>query len=119
MAAWTREPSIHYFGDGQQTRDFVNVLDVAQSNYKVALTEGVSGAFNLGSATSVTINHLVELMYEAVGQTPQIKYDLPRPGDVRDSLADVSAASAAFGYQPTVSLADGLIEYLTWSQGVL
>lgn len=110
---------ITIFGDGEQTRDFVNVRDVAQANYKAAMTPGVSGAFNLGSATAVTINHLADLMYQAVGQTPRIEYGPPRPGDVRDSLADVSAASTAFGYAPSVELTEGLAEYLHWAQGVL
>lgn len=107
------------FGDGEQTRDFVNVRDVAQANYKAAMTAGVSGAFNLGSATSVTINDLANLMYETVGITPQIQYGPPRAGDVRDSLADISAARQAFGYSPSVDLVEGLQEYLHWAQAVL
>jgi UDP-glucose 4-epimerase len=112
------EPII-IFGDGEQTRDFINVRDVAQANYKAAMAEGVSGAFNLGSASSVTINHLAAMMYKAVGQEPQIQYGPPRPGDVRDSLADISAAHAAFGFTPSVTLDEGLPEYMQWAKGVL
>lgn len=119
--AWRilRGDPITIFGDGEQTRDFVNVRDVAQANYKAAMAKGVSGAFNLGSATTVTINHLAEMMFEAAGLPPQIEYGPPRPGDVRDSLADVSAASTAFGYEPAVGLLEGLAEYLNWAQAVL
>ncbi len=110
---------ITIFGDGEQTRDFVNVRDVAQANYQAAQMAGVSGAFNLGSATSVTINYLADLMYSIAGTAPHITYGPPRPGDVRDSLADISAAAAAFGYTPSVSLADGLEEYFAWARNVL
>ena len=109
------EPVI-VFGDGEQTRDFVNVQDVAQANYRAALSEGVSGAFNVASATRVTINRLVELMVEASGIQPVVEHGPPRPGDVRDSLADVSAAGKAFGYEPSVSLEDGLAEYMAWAK---
>ena len=110
---------ITIFGDGEQTRDFVNVRDVAQANYQAAQMAGVSGAFNLGSATSVTINYLADLMNSIAGTAPHITYGPPRPGDVRDSLADISAAAAAFGYTPSVSLADGLEEYFAWARNVL
>lgn len=107
------------FGDGEQTRDFVNVHDVVQANLKAALATGVSGAFNVGSGTQVSINRLLELLREATGLDPVVDYGPPRPGDVRDSLADIGAAAAAFGYQPTVSLAEGLQEYCAWARSAV
>jgi UDP-glucose 4-epimerase len=104
------------FGDGEQTRDFVNVRDVAQANYRAGMSRGVSGAFNLGSGTRVTINRLVELMSEAGGIQPVVEYGPPRKGDVRHSLADITAARKAFGFQPAVTLETGLKEYLHWAR---
>jgi UDP-glucose 4-epimerase len=104
------------FGDGEQTRDFVNVRDVARANYKAAISHGISGAFNIASGSSVTIKHLVDLMREASGSTPIVEYGAPRKGDVRHSLADISAANQAFGYQPSVGLKEGLIEYFQWAR---
>lgn len=104
------------FDDGEQTRDFVNVRDVLQANYKAALATGVSGAFNIASGTRVTINKLVNLMGEVSGIKPVIEYGPPRKGDVRDSLADISAAKQAFGYQVTVGLKEGLTEYMRWAK---
>jgi len=104
------------FGDGGQTRDFANVHDVAQANYKAALTDGVSGAFNIGSGTRITINHLVELMQDASGIKPVVEYGPPRKGDVRHSLADISAARNAFGYEPVIELKEGLTEYMMWAK---
>jgi UDP-glucose 4-epimerase len=103
------------FGDGEQTRDFINVRDVAMANYKASLATGVWGAFNIGSGTRVTINGLVELMSRAGGFTPTVRHAEPRAGDVRHSLADVTAASRAFGFRPTVGLSEGLWEYVDWA----
>lgn len=104
------------YGDGEQTRDFINVRDVAMANYRAALAHGVSGAFNLGSATRVTINELARMIQEAGGASVRVHHAAPRKGDVRHSLADVSAAAAAFGFQPTVGLSEGLREYMRWAK---
>jgi UDP-glucose 4-epimerase len=109
-----RQP-LTVFGDGDQTRDFVNVKDVVQANMKAALTQGVSGAFNIASGTSVTINELVRLMAEVSGIEPEVGHGPARKGDVRHSLADVSAAARAFGFAPKVTLRDGLREYMLWA----
>ena len=110
-----REP-LTVFGDGEQTRDFVNVRDVAQANVRAARARGVSGAFNIGSGTRVSINELVRLMERASDMRPTVRYGQPREGDVRDSLADISAARAALKFEPTVRLETGLPEYMTWAR---
>jgi len=101
-------------GDGEQTRDFVNVRDVAEANYRAAVTPGASGAYNLGSGSRISINRLVHLLCQATGVSPRAHYGPPRKGDVRDSLADITAARVAFGYEPTVQLGEGLTEYIRW-----
>jgi UDP-glucose 4-epimerase len=103
-------------GDGEQTRDFVNVRDVAEANYRAAMTRGVSGAFNIASGTRVTINRLIDLMKDASGIVPRVEHGPPRPGDVRHSLADISQARERFGYQPAVGLEAGLAEYMAWAR---
>jgi UDP-glucose 4-epimerase len=107
------------YGDGEQTRDFVNVRDVAQANYRAGLATGVSGAFNIASGTRVTINGLAALIADAGRLQVAVEHAPPRQGDVRHSLADVSAARAAFGFDPSVDLADGLAEYMAWARVAL
>jgi UDP-glucose 4-epimerase len=109
------EPLI-IFGDGEQTRDFVNVRDVAMANYRAALTRGLSGAFNVASGSHVTINRLAEMMCTASDISAEIEHGPPRKGDVRHSLADISAAGKAFGYRPGVELEEGLAEYVIWAR---
>lgn len=104
------------FGDGEQTRDFVNVRDVVQANIKAAMTRGVTGAFNIGSGTRTSINALVERLGAASGLNPVVRHGPRRPGDVRDSLADISAARKAFGFEPAVTMDEGLPEYIRWAR---
>jgi UDP-glucose 4-epimerase len=105
------------FGDGEQTRDFVNVHDVVEANYRAATTPGVCGSFNIASGTRISINDLATLVSQTSGVERTVRHVAPRPGDVRHSLADIGAARAAFGYVPRVTLHEGLPEYVNWARG--
>jgi len=107
---------ITIFGDGEQTRDFVQVRDVVQANFKAATAPGAWGAFNIASGTRITINDLVSKIESASGITADVTHGPERPGDVRHSLADVSAAQEAFGYVPSVDMEEGLVEYCDWAK---
>ena len=111
-----RGETLTIFGDGEQTRDFINVRDVVQANIKAAMARGVSGAFNTGSGDRISINALVELIRQTSGLIPMVEHGAPRPGDVRHSLADISAARDAFGFKPVVQLEEGLTEYMAWAK---
>src|SRR6202008_3120588 len=69
-----RRTPITIFGDGRQTRDFVNVRDVVQANIRAAVVPEAQGAFNIASGTRITINDLARLMYQLAGSEPQIVY---------------------------------------------
>jgi UDP-glucose 4-epimerase len=105
---------ITIYGDGEQTRDFINVKDVVQANLRAAMARDASGAYNLGTGTRITINRLAEIMVEISGIPTTIEHGPPRQGDVRHSLADISAARDAFGFEPIVGLEEGLQEYFDW-----
>ncbi len=109
------EPVI-IFGDGEQTRDFINVRDVVMANYLAGMSRGVSGPFNIASGTRVTINRLVELLAQVSGIQLRLEYGPPRKGDVLHSLADITPAQKAFSFQPMVSLEEGLSEYMAWAK---
>jgi UDP-glucose 4-epimerase len=111
--------SLTIYGDGEQTRDFVNVADVAAANVQAALSPDGRGVFNIGSGTRITINALARMMQNAAGREVGVQYAPPRKGDVRDSLADIRAARQAFGFAPLVGLEDGLKEYMEWARGVM
>ena len=111
-----RGEPITIFGDGEQTRDFIHVDDVVQANIKAARTPSVTGAYNIASASRITINELVRLLEQASGITPKVSHGPERPGDVRHSLADISKAQAAFGFSPIVGLEEGLRDYMRWAK---
>ncbi|HZL06527.1 MAG TPA: NAD-dependent epimerase/dehydratase family protein, partial [Coriobacteriia bacterium] len=109
-----RHQDVTIFGDGEQTRDFVHVTDVARANYLAGTSDDAAGVFNLGSATRISINELARVMAEEIGEPVTIVHGDPRPGDVRDSLASVDAAGEAFGFTPMADLRAGLRDYIAW-----
>lgn len=109
-----RHQDVTIFGDGEQTRDFVHVADVASANYLAGTSEGAAGSFNIGSGTRISINELVRIMAEIVGSGVSIVKAEPRPGDVRDSLAAIDAAANAFAFRPSMDMGEGLRSYLEW-----
>ncbi len=108
--------NISIYGDGEQTRDFINVKDVVQANIKAAMTTGVSGAFNTGSGTRISINKLVQILENVSGIKPKIEFTSPRIGDVKHSLADISLAKKMFDFNPTIQIEEGLSEYMHWAK---
>jgi len=105
------------YGDGGQTRDFVHVENVAEANILAAACAGedASGrAFNIGCGESISINELYRIIAGELGSDLEPEYAPPRPGEVRDSVADIGAARAAFGYEPTVDVREGLKRSLAW-----
>lgn len=111
-----RGETLVIYGDGEQTRDFVNVRDVVQANIRAAEAVGVSGAFNIGSGRRIAISDLVRRLEEVSGLHPEVIHQPPRPGDVRHSLADISSAAGAFRFRPEVEMVAGLAEYVAWAK---
>jgi UDP-glucose 4-epimerase len=105
-----RDADITIEGDGTQTRDFVHVDDVVQANCRAATTDRTGEAFNVGTGESVTIRDLAETVRSVTDSASDIVHTDPRPGDIDHSRADITKARTALGYEPTVSLADGLAE---------
>jgi nucleoside-diphosphate-sugar epimerase len=102
------------YGDGEQTRDFVNVKDVAMANYLAATTAPCTGVYNVGTGSSITINHLAETMIKLSGLDVQVHYAPPRPADVRHCRADIDKAKYDLGFNPSHNMEDSLLEYLEW-----
>ena len=103
------------FGDGEQSRDFTFVENVLDGVTLALTTEGVGGrAYNCATGTSVTLNELVTKLRDIIGVDVEAVYEEGRPGEVRHSQADVSRAKADLGYEPAISVDEGLartVEY--------
>lgn len=101
------KPPIIY-GDGEQTRDFTFIKDVVRANILAAEGDAY-GVFNIGMGRSISINELAELIIKLMGGDIKPIRQEPSPGDVRDSLADITRAKT-FGYAPEHDLEEGLRE---------
>jgi nucleoside-diphosphate-sugar epimerase len=106
------QPPVIY-GDGKQTRDFTYIKNVVQANIR-AMESDAQGAFNIACGERIDLLELASTIMEIVGKDIELIHEAPRPGDVRDSLADISRAQAAFGYAPQYDLKSGLMETITW-----
>jgi nucleoside-diphosphate-sugar epimerase len=101
--------SLTVYGDGSQTRDFVNVSDVAWFVFSaLQSTSSIGEIFNVGSGKATTINELAKTVVELSGRGSAISYTESRVGDIKDSYADISKGQRLLGYRPKVSLRIGL-----------
>lgn len=112
------EPPVIY-GDGNQTRDFIFVDDVVESNLLAAEKKGAAGeAFNIGTGKSLTINQLQGLLAGFIGYDVEPEYAPKREGDIYDSYADVSKALNLLNFKADISIEDGLKKTLEWQRGL-
>jgi dTDP-L-rhamnose 4-epimerase len=106
------------FEDGEQRRDFVSVRDVVQA-CRLALTvpEAAGQALNVGSGRAITVSDVASLVRGILGKDiePEVsgKY---RVGDIRHCFADITKARTVLGYEPAVTIEDGMIELAEWLQ---
>ncbi|MEZ0608455.1 NAD-dependent epimerase/dehydratase family protein [Fibrella sp. WM1] len=114
----THQP-ITIYGDGNASRDFTYVTDVAAGITKALQHWDGFQLYNIGSGTNTTVAQLVQLMEEATGNKAQLTFNHRQPGDVSHTWADLSKASQQLTYTPQVSLAEGVSHMVTWMQMML
>ncbi len=104
------------FGDGTQTRDFTYVGDTARGILLAGLSEAAVGeTINLGNGSEISMNklaHLVAMMLER--SNAAVAHDVPRPGDVLRLFADITKARQLLGFEPKVTLGEGLTKLRNW-----
>ncbi len=108
---------VYINGDGEQTRDFTFVENAVQMNIKGMLTdnnEALNKVYNVAVGERFTVNQLYRTCQQHLQSNFEPTYREPRPGDIRDSLADVSLAKKLLDYQPTKKFEDGLIETIEY-----
>jgi UDP-glucose 4-epimerase len=107
------------YGDGGQYRDFIFVKDVVKANLLAAQTEGISGnVFNIGTGSFVTINELWALVSEFTDSNIKADYAPERPGDIRESIANIDLAGSQMGFKPEYKFRDGLKKTLEWYKSI-
>jgi nucleoside-diphosphate-sugar epimerase len=107
LAARARNEPLQIHGDGEQTRDFTHVSDIVAANLLAMDAPIADGrAINIGAGHNVSVNRIAELI-----GGPRIQGE-NRVGDMRDTLADITEASRVLGWEPRVSVEDGIAELL-------
>jgi dTDP-L-rhamnose 4-epimerase len=104
------------FEDGEQSRDFVHVSDIVQANLLALETgKGDYEMFNIGTGRPTSVKEIARLLAKGLGKDiePEIVGQY-REGDIRHCIADISKARIMLGYEPKVTLEDGLEELLEW-----
>jgi UDP-N-acetylglucosamine/UDP-N-acetyl-alpha-D-glucosaminouronate 4-epimerase len=97
------------YGDGTQSRDFTFIENVVQANILALEAAGVEGeTFNIACGESVDLRVVLQCLSELSGNFVEPEYRVPRAGDVKHSLADISKAEQMLGYRPVVPFREGL-----------
>ncbi len=103
------------YGDGEQSRDFTYVDNVVDANLLAARAKKTSGeVINIACGKAVTVNEIIDMINNLTGKSVEPEYTEPRPGDIKHSLADISAAAKLIGYKPKVSFEQGLQKAIDW-----
>jgi len=103
------------FGDGLQSRDFTYIDNVVNANLLAARAQHTTGqVLNIACGQAVTVNKTIALINELLDKNIEPVYTDPRPGDVKHSLADITAAEEAIGYKPAVPFKQGLEKSIDW-----
>jgi UDP-glucose 4-epimerase len=115
VSAILKQQSPVIFGDGNQSRDFIFVGNVVQGNLLAAESAEAAGkVFNLAQGKQTTLRQLLEFLSELLGLTVKPDFQPPRPGDVKESMADMSLTRAVLGFEPAITLEQGLRETIDY-----
>ncbi len=116
MQALIAGDDIEVFGDGEQTRDLTYVSDAVEGTIKASTADVVGQVFNLGGGSRVTVNQVLAMLEEISGLKVRRKNLPATPGDPRHSGASINLARERLGWEPRVSLRDGLAKQWQWFQ---
>jgi nucleoside-diphosphate-sugar epimerase len=103
------------YGDGEQSRDFTYVDNVVEANLLAAGVKKTEGqVVNIACGEAITVNAIIKMINEITGKSVRPVYAPTRKGDVKHSLADITAAKKLLGFQPVISFKDGLRKAINW-----
>lgn len=114
-----KSPTVH--GDGTQTRDFVNVKDIVQANMLCMESEkAVGGVFNVARGSPTSVLELLMTLKSVTGnESISHKFGPPRDGDVKFGVASIDKIKNALGFEPKISISEGLAEVVQFVQSRL
>jgi UDP-glucose 4-epimerase len=109
------QPTI--FGDGEQSRDFTYIDNAVEANLlacKAPAAQVAGKVFNVATGRRITLNETFKILQGLTSYSGSSAYEVERGGDIKHSLADISAAEKHLGYKPTVNFEDGLRRTVEW-----
>ena len=114
---------LHIYGDGEQTRDFIYVANVARANLLACTSPNAAGkVFNIACERSVSVNELARTLIGMAGREVEIVHDPPIAGEVRHSVSDTTQARTVLGFEPSIGFDEGLkltFDYLAAKAGAV
>lgn len=118
ITAILKDESPTIFGNGKQTRDFSHIENIIDANLAAcaAPKEALGQAFNIACGGRISLLELVDTINSIVGKKIAPTFDPPRPGDVRDSQADISRAEKLLGWKPRINFPEGIAKTIAWYQ---
>lgn len=105
---------LRLYGDGRQRRDFTFVKDAAAATLAAATAEATAEAVNVGGGDSVSVLEVLARIAEITGVEVPVRDDVHQPGDVQVTEADLTKAHELLGYQPSVTLTEGIERQWKW-----
>ena len=105
---------ITLFGDGEQTRDFTYVDDTVDATLRAAQRGRLGAVYNVGGGSTVTVNHLIEVIEAVTGSRLEVRREGVQHGDVGHTLADTQRASEELDFVPSIQLKDGIARHWEW-----
>ena len=114
MEALVDEQEIEIYGDGEQTREFTYVSDAVDGTVKAASADVVGQAINLGGGSRVTVNRVLDTLEDISRLKPRRRYLPAAAGDPRHTGASINLAREKLGWEPRVSLREGLARQWEW-----
>ncbi len=103
--------TITIWGDGEITRDYIHVIDVARAYAQVIIDTPPSTIYNIGAGEGTSLIRLVGLLEEVSGIRARVDYQPSRPVDVKENVLDCTRAKNELDWEPTIPLKEGLKEY--------
>jgi UDP-glucose 4-epimerase len=112
---WALEDKpLKVYGDGEQSRDFTHVDDIVEANWLASEKALPGEVFNIGGGSRITLNEVIEIIKEIAGREIGVNYHSKQKGDVRHTVADMTKAKEKLGYEPKVSIENGLRTEYEW-----
>jgi UDP-glucuronate 4-epimerase len=109
-----RGQPVPMFGDGTTRRDYTFVADIVDGIVRSVERCTTHHLYNLGNSSPIELREMIAAIGEALGKTPVIQQLPEQPGDVRQTYADISRASAELGYAPSTPFRAGLAQFVAW-----